>query len=283
MNDTPLISVITPVYNGADYLSDLIESVMAQDYPHYEHIVIDDGSADDGATIAVLRRYEKLNPHLRWRSRQNQGQYTTQNEAIEEASGDIIVVIAADDCVAAPHVFSQVVDYWRKHPEVEFLYGRTRYMDQQGKLLPNIEITWRPSRWLIRQVVYAQHCSTYVSKKFLTDNRLFFDASFKYTGDWDWLIRLFDAAHSIGYIRQPLAIVRMHNKQTSRNRDAITASEERRRICQQYNGNYRLHRLITRLNNFRSMSLIGLQILRTEGVKPFSSRVSHWLKKRLKL
>jgi glycosyltransferase involved in cell wall biosynthesis len=283
MNDTPLISVITPVYNGADYLSDLIESVIAQDYPHFEHIVIDDGSTDDGATLAVLQHYEQLNPQLRWRSRHNKGQYATQNEAIEEARGDIIVVIAADDCIADAHVFGQVADYWREHPEVEFLYGRTRYMDQQGKLFPNIEITWRPSRWLIRQVVYAQHCSTYVSRQFLIDNRLFFDASFKYTGDWDWLIRLFNAAQSIGYIKQPLAIVRMHNKQTSRNVDVIAASEERRRICQSYNGNYRLHRLITRLNNYRSMTLMGLQILRTDGVKAFSTRVSQWLGKRLRL
>src|SRR3990172_9086208 len=87
-----LISVITAVYNGADYLPDLIESVQAQDYTHYEHIIIDDGSTDDGATVAVLQRYAQADSRIRWWTRENKGQYTTQNEAIEAARGDTIVI-----------------------------------------------------------------------------------------------------------------------------------------------------------------------------------------------
>jgi glycosyltransferase involved in cell wall biosynthesis len=52
----PLISIITPVYNGADYLDELILSVLQQDYPHIEHIIIDDGSNDNGATLAILKK-----------------------------------------------------------------------------------------------------------------------------------------------------------------------------------------------------------------------------------
>jgi glycosyltransferase involved in cell wall biosynthesis len=57
MNAQPLVSIITPVYNGAEYLDELIQSVLRQDYPNIEHLIIDDGSQDDGATVSVLKKY----------------------------------------------------------------------------------------------------------------------------------------------------------------------------------------------------------------------------------
>jgi len=51
----PLISIITPVYNGADYLEELIQSVLNQNYPKIEHLIIDDGSQDGGATRRILK------------------------------------------------------------------------------------------------------------------------------------------------------------------------------------------------------------------------------------
>ena len=56
MNAQPLVSIITPVYNGAEYLDELIQSVLRQDYPNIEHLIIDDGSQDDGATVSVLKK-----------------------------------------------------------------------------------------------------------------------------------------------------------------------------------------------------------------------------------
>ncbi len=61
-SEYPLVTIITPVYNGAKYIEELILSVKAQDYPYIEHIIIDDGSDDGGATVAILKRHT----HLRW-------------------------------------------------------------------------------------------------------------------------------------------------------------------------------------------------------------------------
>ena len=69
LTNMPLVSIITPVYNGAEYLNEMIQSVQRQDYPNIEHLIIDDGSQDDGATVAILEKY----PHLRWWSRENKG------------------------------------------------------------------------------------------------------------------------------------------------------------------------------------------------------------------
>src|SRR5512142_3060691 len=92
----PPVSMVTPVYNGAEYLEDLIHSVLSQDYPNIEHIIIDDGSQDSGATVAILRKY----PHLHWWSRPNKGQYATMNEGLLAARGDILCFVNADDLVA---------------------------------------------------------------------------------------------------------------------------------------------------------------------------------------
>ncbi len=59
-NSLPLASIITPVYNGAKYLDKLIVCVRDQDYPAIEHIIIDDDSTDDNATVAILNKYPRL-------------------------------------------------------------------------------------------------------------------------------------------------------------------------------------------------------------------------------
>lgn len=273
MIETPLISVITPVYNGADYLPELIKSVLAQNYPHYEHIIIDDGSSDGGATIKVLSCYS----HLRWWSRKNMGQYASQNEGINAAKGDIVVIIAADDVFNTPEAFQHIVDYWREHPNCDFVYGKTLRMQEKSVMLPNIEITSPPSLWLLKQVVYVQHCSLFISTIFLREHNLFFNAHLKYTGDWDWLIRIFSTTKNIGYLKKPLAIIRMHPAQTSRTAKVSAIATEHRRIAEVYGGNYTLHNFLQKCINYRAMVLIAFDILRQRGFEAFYQRIKQWI------
>lgn len=273
MIETPLISVITPAYNGADYLPELIESVLAQDYPHYEHIIIDDGSTDGGATIKVLSSYS----HLRWWSRKNMGQYASQNEGINAAKGDIVVIIAADDVFNTPKAFQHIVDYWREHPNCDFVYGKALRMNEKSVMLPNIDITTPPSLWLLKQVVYVQHCSLFISTIFLREHNLFFNANLKYTGDWDWLIRIFCATKNIGYLKKPLAIIRMHPAQTSRTAKVSALATEHRRIAEVYGGSYTLHRFLLKCISYRAMVLIAFDTLRQRGFGAFYQRVKQWI------
>ena len=74
----------------------LIQSVLNQDYPNIEHIIIDDGSQDNGVTVSVLSKYH----HLHWWSRPNKGQYATMNEGLLAAQGEIICFVSADDLVS---------------------------------------------------------------------------------------------------------------------------------------------------------------------------------------
>ncbi len=87
----PLLSIITPVYNRAALVAQAIESVLAQDYPAVEHIVVDGGSTD--GTLAVLARY----PHLRVISRPDRGMYFALNDGLRLARGWVVTFLNSDD------------------------------------------------------------------------------------------------------------------------------------------------------------------------------------------
>ncbi len=74
MSDQPLISIITPCLNRAEFIAEAVESVLSQDYPNVEHIIMDGGSTD--GTLEVLKRY----PHLRVVSEPDEGMYTAINK-----------------------------------------------------------------------------------------------------------------------------------------------------------------------------------------------------------
>src|SRR5829696_9006531 len=87
----PLVSVVTPVLDGAAYLEATIQSVQAQDYPRVEHLVLDGGSTD--GTLDILRRY----PHLEWTSAPDLGQSDAVNRGWQRAHGEILGWLNCDD------------------------------------------------------------------------------------------------------------------------------------------------------------------------------------------
>lgn len=89
----PLVSIITVVKNGAVYLEECIRSVLAQNWPNTEYILIDGGSAD--ATLDIIRRYENRIDY--WRSEPDQGIFDAMNKGISLANGDLIGLLNADD------------------------------------------------------------------------------------------------------------------------------------------------------------------------------------------
>jgi glycosyltransferase involved in cell wall biosynthesis len=88
----PLVTIVTPTYNRAEFLGDVIESVRTQDYPQIEHIVLDDGSTD--GTQEVIKKFA---PHIRAIFHPNAGETATVNRGFSLATGDIIGVVNSDD------------------------------------------------------------------------------------------------------------------------------------------------------------------------------------------
>ncbi|MBC8505250.1 MAG: glycosyltransferase [Chloroflexi bacterium] len=234
----PLVSIITPVFNGAKYIGQLIESVVQQEYSRIEHIVIDDGSDDDGATVAVLEQY----PHLRWWSRENRGQYPTMNEGLDAAKGELICFISADDLMASGAVKS-VVDEFLEHPEYSGIYGKILWMNDDGSLRHAQELIASAPLWLFKYRTFISHCSLYMKKDILEQHELYFDTSLHFVGDFDWIIRIAELPLRIGYVDQNLSLVRYHSSQASQVH-AQAIREESHLIYQRYGVNRILRKII---------------------------------------
>lgn len=221
MQPNPRVTIITPVYNGAEYLDDLIRSVRDQGYPNFEHIVIDDGSDDNGATVGILKKY----PHLRWWSRPNKGQYATMNEGLDAAQGEIVCFICADDLMS-PGAVEKAVEVFLSKPGVEVVYGSVRYIDKDGKQYPLIPR--RAPLWTYPYFSHISHSSLYVKKTTLLTHGLWFRTDLMYVADYDWIIRLIENRLKFAFINAPMSQVRKHEKQSTARHHAVMKAEQKR-------------------------------------------------------
>jgi glycosyltransferase involved in cell wall biosynthesis len=131
-----LVSVIIPTYNRAAMIGDAIRSVLAQTYPHYEIIVIDDGSTDD--TPAVLERFAGA---IRVMRQQNAGAGIARNRAINAARGELIAFLDSDD-EWMPHKLALQVDIMRARSDIGFLFTEFVVRKDDGAILRRGAALW---------------------------------------------------------------------------------------------------------------------------------------------
>ncbi len=129
VSDLPLVTVIIPCYNHGRYLSSSIASVLAQDYPRIELIVVNDGSQDD--SLEVMRNLQASHGFLV--IDQPNGGVTVASEAgCKVASGEYVVIFDADD-VMPPYRISKQVDFLKRNPNVGCCGGNFVYIDSNGR------------------------------------------------------------------------------------------------------------------------------------------------------
>jgi glycosyltransferase len=121
------VTIITATYNSERFLRDCIESVINQDYPDIEHIIIDAQSTD--SSLSIIKEYE--NKIARWVSEKDNGMYDAINKGMKMATGDIIGILNSDDVLASKDVISAIVKCFEEH-KVDSIYGDLIYVDQQN-------------------------------------------------------------------------------------------------------------------------------------------------------
>ena len=127
MPKLPKISIITPTLNQGNSIERTIKSVIDQDYPNMEYIVVDGGSSD--RTIDILKKY---NNKLQWISEKDKGQSDAINKGIKLATGDIIAYLNSDD-MYEKNALRKVADFFIAHPSVMWLTGRCRIIDEYDR------------------------------------------------------------------------------------------------------------------------------------------------------
>jgi glycosyltransferase involved in cell wall biosynthesis/2-polyprenyl-3-methyl-5-hydroxy-6-metoxy-1,4-benzoquinol methylase len=128
--DHSFVSVVIPCLNRAHFLTPTIESVLQQDYPHIECIVVDGGSTD--GTIDILKRY---GDRIKWVSEPDDGHTDAINKGWRMSTGGILAWLNADDVWAVPDAVSKAVEYLQAHPDVDVVYGDCGAIDAEGNLV----------------------------------------------------------------------------------------------------------------------------------------------------
>ncbi len=127
-HEKPLVSIVTPSFNQGRFLKRTIESVLQQDYPHIEYIVMDGGSTDQSREI--LQSY---NGKLEWVSESDRGQAHAINKGFARSRGQIRAYLNSDD-ILYPGAVGTVVDFFEKHADIDMVYGRAHYIDEHDRV-----------------------------------------------------------------------------------------------------------------------------------------------------
>lgn len=178
----PLVSILTPSYNQARWLSDNLRSVSCQTYPNIEHIVMDGGSTD--GSVEVL---EAAGDAGTWRSEPDMGQSDAVNKAFRLSSGEIIGWINSDDAYFDCRVIEDVVAYFVAHPDVDVVFGHCAQIDENGTIIWMIWVPWFMRR-LLRIVNFIGQPVAFIRRSALSDPML--DESYHFAMDYELWLRL---------------------------------------------------------------------------------------------
>jgi glycosyltransferase involved in cell wall biosynthesis len=218
----PLVSIVIPVYNGANYLREAIDSALAQAYDNYEVLVINDGSADDGATESIALSYGKK---IRYFAKTNGGVASALNLGIREMRGEYFSWLSHDD-LYFPEKLQRQIEYLASLPDKNvLLFSDYITIDEQGK---KIALYRADHERIAQQPLYAvfglmiHGCSCLVKKDALVRVGLF--RELPNTQDYDLWFRL-SRQLPLCHMAEPLICSRVHAKQGSKTRAALTEAD----------------------------------------------------------
>jgi glycosyltransferase involved in cell wall biosynthesis len=199
----PLVSIITPSFNQARYIEATIQSVLTQDYPNIEYIIVDGGSTDE--TVEVIKKHEGRIAW--WVSEKDKGQTDAINKGFARANGQILAWLNSDDTYE-PGAISAAVKYLQEHPEVGMVYGDCNFINEDGNAIGKFNSAQTDYR-LLRQGYAHIPQQTMFLRADLWKQVGPLDPSFYFAMDYDLWTRL-AARTALKYVPQTWANFRLH-------------------------------------------------------------------------
>lgn len=182
MTNAPIFSIITITLNSEKYLSETIESVLQQDYPRKELLVIDGGSKD--GTIDIIKSYGSS---VKCISEPDNGISDAMNKGISLSTGDVIVHLHSDDRFK-PGTLSKVSKMFQANPDMKWICGNGEFIDSNGRTIKEIRFK-KYSYKKLKSHNFIVHPSVFIKRE-IFDKVGLFSTSLNYAMDYDMWLRI---------------------------------------------------------------------------------------------
>ena len=203
MSTQPLVSIITPSFNQARFLEQTMRSVLEQDYPNIEYIVIDGGSSD--SSLEIIQKYADRLAY--WHSQKDKGQTDAINQGFARATGEILAWLNSDDILYTGAV-SAAVRQLQEHPKVGMVYGDCHLINAEVNVIGNFPAAQTDLKKLRRGYVHIpQQTAFFRADLWRKVGPL--DESFYFAMDYDLWTRLAAEAPLL-YVPELWAAFRLH-------------------------------------------------------------------------
>lgn len=228
--NTPLISIIIPVYNGSNYLAEAIDSALSQTYPNTEIIVVNDGSKDDGATERVALSYGEK---IRYFCKENGGSSSAINYGISQMKGEWFSWLSHDD-LYMPCKLEKEMDFLNSLNLTEealknhMMFSASQRIDASGKLIRNTSVKKAQKMWSTVENISGNEYLIAQPRKFnfhgcscLIHRQVFkragvLDENLRILNDVDWWFRIYACGVRMHYVPEVLVKGRLHAAQVGR-------------------------------------------------------------------
>lgn len=197
------VSIITPVYNQAKFIQETIESVLKQDYPEIEYIVLDDGSKDE--TPAIVGRYADRLIHVR---HDNIGESRTVNKGYRMCTGDIVGVVNSDDPLFTLDAVSKVAECFKSRPNASAVYPDWASIDENGAVIQEFRLPQYTIDGMLTEFNVCLGPGMFIRRDLLAAMG-YRNESVRYTGDLDLSFRL-ALAGELAHLPSVIATHRVH-------------------------------------------------------------------------
>lgn len=201
-NEWPRLTVIMPSFNQGQFIEESIRSVLLQNYPNLEFMIMDGGSSDN--TVEIIKKYEKWISY--WVSEKDRGQSHAINKAYSRATGDYVAWLNSDDLYYPGALFA-IAEAARVNPEAGMIYGRGAKIDLDSKVL--LEIPFRPyNKKRLSTRFYILQQSSFLKRSVIGPKQMV-EEDLHFTMDWELSIRVSRKADVVA-IEAPIGMFRIY-------------------------------------------------------------------------